>query len=62
MAKEKEKTAQEKLDKINFVQELKVVFSMKWVETVVKYFLVAVAIAIVGLIITNYVISFIHLP
>lgn len=62
MVTKNEKDAIEELEKRDFVIELKSVFSLKWVEKFILIFLVAVAMAILSFIITNYIVAYMRAP
>ena len=62
MSSPNEEEAIKELEKRDFVEELKPIFSAKWVEKFVRYFLVTLASALMLIIITNYIINYIHTP
>ena len=57
-----EKEAIDELKKRDFIEELKKVLSLKWVEHVVFWAIVLLATGVAGIIVTNYVLNYIHLP
>jgi hypothetical protein len=57
-----EEKAQKELDKRDYTEELKGVFSLKWVEKVVFWFIVLIATGVFTIIITNYILNYVHIP